>query len=524
MSMSVSLSRPGRALLALSLLTALLTVPIGASTAKDGNPLGQDLAAILADASLDGADAGLIVRRAADGEVLYDNQSDRRRQPASNGKLLTAASAMETLGPDHRFRTTVESAAERSGPVLRGDLYLRGGGDPTVLADDYDALAEQVAASGIRTVQGKLLADDTYFDDVRLGFGWAWDDEPYYYSSQISALTIAPDKDFDAGSIIVRVRPGAEGEPATVELDPPNDHVRVDGSVRTTAASEEPAVEVDREHGADTFTVSGSIPAGSDPVEEYMAVWEPSGLAAAVFRDRLAAHGVEVLRETGAGATPGGAEVLAERESMPVGELLTPFMKLSNNNHAETLVKASGRAAGAGGSWDDGLAAMADKLPGLGVDPADTSIVDGSGLSRVDQVAPAQLAELLLAAREKPWFDQFYDSLPVAGAEDRMVGGTLRDRMVDTPAEGKVHAKTGSYTGVSSLSGYVTAANGEELVFSLISNQVIAGSTKGVEDAVAIRLAEYAGEQDERRPASIPTPRQASADERQLECSWTKSC
>ncbi|WP_158882748.1 D-alanyl-D-alanine carboxypeptidase/D-alanyl-D-alanine endopeptidase [Amycolatopsis anabasis] len=509
------------AALVLLLIAALLSVPGGrADSTQAGNPLGKDLDAILADPSLAGADPGLVVRKASTGEVLYTRQSDRRRQPASNAKLLSGAAAFDVLGPDYRFHTTVESTGRRAGPLLDGDLYLRGGGDPTVLAADYDKLAAEVAARGVRLVRGELRADDTFFDQVRLGSGWAWDDEPFYYNAQISALTIAPDTDYDAGSIIVRVRPGAPGGPAVVELDPPNDYVRVVNTAKTTSGGAA-AVAVDREHGTNTFTVSGTIPAGASPVREYLAVWEPSGLATAIFRDALARHGVRVLGGTGSGATPPGSAVLARRDSMPVGELATPFLKLSNNMHAEALVKAAGRRSGGQGDWKDGVAAVEKALSGLGIDPNRLSVVDGSGLSRMDQVAPDQLASLLLAARSKPWFDRFYAALPVAGNADRMVGGTLRTRMRGTPAEGKVHAKTGSLSGVSSLSGYVTAANGEELVFAMVTNQAL-GTPKALEDAVAVRLAQYAGAAD--RPQPRVTAKLAPSGRDDVECSWLKAC
>ncbi|WP_092530762.1 D-alanyl-D-alanine carboxypeptidase/D-alanyl-D-alanine endopeptidase [Amycolatopsis arida] len=514
-----------------ALLAALVVAPAGAPSATGDDALGRDLSAVLAAPAFAGADIGLVVRRADTGEVLFDRQGDRRRQPASNGKLLTGALALDRLGPEHRFRTTVESPARRVGPVLTGDLYLRGGGDPTMLAADYDALAAHLAHAGIRLVRGRLVADDTYFDDVRLGLGWAWDDEPYYYNAQISALTIAPDTDYDAGSVIVRVTPGAAGAAPTVEVEPPNTYVTVRSTATTGAAGGPTTLVVDREHGGNTITVTGSIPAGRSPVTEYMAVWEPTGLAAAVFRDALRRHGVHVVGGTATGATPPGAAVLAERRSMPVRELMLPFMKLSNNMHAEALVKEAGRAAGGAGSWPAGLARLRAAIAGLGVDPARTAVVDGSGLSRMDQVSPAQLAELLLAARDRPWFPDFHASLPVAGVADRAVGGTLRNRMRDTAAEGRVRAKTGTLTGVSALSGYVTAADGTELVFAMVSNQTLT-SAKPLEDAVAIRLAQYAGAADRRQPVAVPEPRSAGMDgtagadgtEVELECSWRKAC
>jgi D-alanyl-D-alanine carboxypeptidase/D-alanyl-D-alanine-endopeptidase (penicillin-binding protein 4) len=511
----------GFVLLLVATVLPVFFMPAGAPVAQDGNPLGQDLDAILATPSLAGSDVGLVVRKASTGEVLYTRQSDRRRQPASNNKLLTSTAALDLLGTGYRFHTTVESAARRTGPVLAGDMYLRGGGDPTMLAIDYDALAASVASSGIRVVTGKVLGDDSFFDRVRLGTGWAWDDEPYYYDAQISGLTIAPDTDFDAGSIIVRVTPGAPGAAPAVTLDPPNGYVHVVSTATTGAAGSASTLAVDREHGGNTITVSGAIPAGAAPDEEFMAVWEPTGLATAVFRDALARHGVRVLGASGTGGTPPGAAVLAKHDSIDVGQLLTPFLKLSNNMHAETLVKAAGRQATGRGTWPDGEATIDKALTQLGVDPNRLSTWDGSGLSRMDQVAPDQVASLLLAARSKPWFAQFYAALPVAGNPDRMVGGTLRSRMHGTPAEGKVRAKTGSLTGVSALSGYVTAADGEELVFSMISNQTL-GSPRAVEDAVAIRLAEYSGAADQRHPAA--PVRIDTAPGSELECGWTKSC
>jgi D-alanyl-D-alanine carboxypeptidase/D-alanyl-D-alanine-endopeptidase (penicillin-binding protein 4) len=246
---------------------------------------------------------------------------------------------------------------------------------------------------------------------------------------------------------------------------------------------------VDREHGTNNIVVTGSMAADAGPDQEFMAVWDVTGYAASLFRAALEAHGVRVLGPTTRGATPTGARTVADRRSMPLRELLTPFLKLSNNMHAEILVKAMGRAKSNQGSWDAGIAAINTVLPGLGIDPARMFLVDGSGLSRMDHVAPDQLSALLAAARSKPWFPTWFAALPVAGVADRLVGGTLRNRMRNTAAAGNVHAKTGSFTGASGLSGYVTAADGRALVFSMITNNAVGVSVRPIEDAVAIRLA-----------------------------------
>ncbi|MCE7000975.1 D-alanyl-D-alanine carboxypeptidase/D-alanyl-D-alanine-endopeptidase [Saccharothrix sp. S26] len=487
-----------------------------ASAQADGT-LVRDLDAILTHDALDGADVGLVVRNADTGAVLYARDSDKRRQPASNGKLISSAAALEILGPDHRFRTSVAATGPVRAGVLAGDLHLRGTGDPTVLAADYDALAAEVARGGVKLVRGRLLADDTWFDAVRLGTGWAWDDEPYYYNAQISALTVSPDTDYDAGSVIVRVAPGAAGRPATVTTDPPTDYVTIANTAVTGPPGSASTVSVERRHGTNVIEVRGSIPAGGAAENEWSTVWEPTGLVTSLFHDALARHGVRVLGGTGTGATPADARVLAEHLSMPLSRLMVPFMKLSNNMHAEILVKTAGRAVFGEGSWAAGLRAMTAQLGQWGVDASALSLRDGSGLSRMDQVSPDQVAALLLAARHEPWFAVWHDSLPVAGVADRLVGGTLRNRMRGTPAEGTVRAKTGSLTGVSALSGYATTADGVPLVFAMISNNTLT-SAKPFEDAVAIRLA---GHRDGQSP---PAVRVAPVAGPELECSWTKSC
>jgi D-alanyl-D-alanine carboxypeptidase/D-alanyl-D-alanine-endopeptidase (penicillin-binding protein 4) len=175
-----------------------------------------------------------------------------------------------------------------------------------------------------------------------------------------------------------------------------------------------------------------------------------------------------------------------------------------------------GRATAGRGSWDAGNATVAGTLAALGIDPARLFLVDGSGLSRMDHLAPDQVAALLLAARAEPWFQTWYNALPVAGNADRMVGGTLRSRMRDTPAANNVHAKTGSLTGVSGLSGYVTTADGRQLVFSMITNNNVGVSVRPIEDAVAVRLAGNPG---------VPQPTLDSAPPNsELECSWQKAC
>jgi serine-type D-Ala-D-Ala carboxypeptidase/endopeptidase (penicillin-binding protein 4) len=516
----VRLSRRTSITLAAAVLACGVTVtgvagPGVSADALDAPPgvadLTHDLDQILGDSRLTAARAGVVVKDADTGEVLYTLDAGKLFAPASNTKLFTSAAALDTLGPDYRFTTQV-LATRRAGRTVTGDLVLKGTGDPTMLAADYDALAAKVAASGIKVVTGRLVADDTWFDDVRLGTDWAWDDEPYYYAGQISALTAAPDTDYDAGSVIVSVAPaGKEGEPAAISTTPRTGYVKIVNKAVTGATTD---VTVERQHGTNTVVVTGTVAA---PYNEWVAVWDPTLYAASLFRHSLAGHGVKVLGETVRGAAPSGAPPVATRESMPLSQLLVPFLKLSNNMHAEILTKAMGRKVSGQGTWAAGLAVTTAFAKANGVQTL--RLRDGSGLSRVDALTPAGITSLLAAVRGKPWFRTWYDALPVAGVTDRMVGGTLRSRMQGTAAAGNVHAKTGSLTGASALSGYVTSADGEPLVFSVVSNGYLSSSVKDLEDKVAVRLAQFSRSTPVDEAQLLRAPVQQNDD---LECSWRK--
>ncbi|WP_189227631.1 D-alanyl-D-alanine carboxypeptidase/D-alanyl-D-alanine endopeptidase [Saccharothrix coeruleofusca] len=512
----ISRSRSTSLLLSLSLVVGLTT----GAAADVADPLTADLDRILGDSRLAASAVGLVVRDAETGDLLYSRSGRTRFQPASTAKLVTSAVALEGLGPEHRWTTDLATTAPVQGAELMGDLYLRGTGDPTTLAADYDDLAAQLAATGVRTVRGALVADDSWFDSVPLGTGWAWDDEPYYYSAQTSALTIAPDTDYDSGSVIVQVSPGVAGGPARVRVDPP-----VDLDIRSTATTASGgSISVQRAHGSNVVHVSGSIAPGAGPQATYISVDDPTALVAGLFRKSLAAKGITVAGGTAFRATPQSARVLATHRSMTLRELLVPFLKLSNNMHAEALIKSLGRKYHGEGSWPAGVRALESLLPNLGADPLTMNMFDGSGVSRMDVLSPDLFVGLLRAARAKPWFQSWYDALPIAGMSDRWVGGTLRNRMAGTAAAGNLRAKTGSMTGISALSGYVTNADGRKLVFSLMLNNFVSSVPRDIEDAVAVRLASDRAGQAQPGLQARAVPGKSADPRLDLECSWTKSC
>lgn len=499
--------------------------PQAVTAAEDGDPgLTAAIDTLLDDPRFDGSLVAVQVRDAESGEMLYDRNGQTRMLVASNTKLLTSAAAVDGLGEDHRFRTELLGGAVKD-ETLRSDLFLRGGGDPTMLERDYRELAASLRAAGVRTVRGDLVADDSYFDDVPYGTSWAWDDEPYYYNAATSALTVAPDTDYDAGTVIVRTSPGAAvGDPVQLDTQPRTGVLDLVNRATTGAAGSANTLSVERRHASDEVLVTGSVPLGAAADSEWVTVQDPTEYAADVLARALSAEGITLRGDVEEGATPPSATVLASHDSMTVGELLTPYLKLSNNMHAEALVKALGAEKTGTGSWSAGLAEVRSWLTANGVDATRTRLVDGSGLSRMGNVRAQDLTDLLVTVRDEPWFETWYDALPVAGNPDRAVGGTLRNRMRNTAAADNLHGKTGSLTGVTALSGYVTNADGRKLVFAMVSNNYLS-SPRSVEDALGVTLASWS-EQTGEAPTVEPRTLRRSTDYGPdgVECSWVKAC
>jgi serine-type D-Ala-D-Ala carboxypeptidase/endopeptidase (penicillin-binding protein 4) len=492
----------------------------GAPTAVQATALQQRLDSLLNDSRYDGSQVALVVRDATTGETLYDRNGDQRMLPASNTKLFTSTAAMHVLGPSYRFHTDVLATAPVRGGKLRGNLYLKGYGDPTALESDYVGLAKQLSAAGVRRVDGDLIADDSYFDHVRLGDSWAWDDEPFYYNAQISALTLAPNTDYDSGTAIVESRPGAAaGTPVNLSLVPANGVIKLINTATTGAAGSSNTLNIERDHGTNIVRVTGSVPLGASVGQEWVTVWEPELYAADVFRRALASQGIQVSGRIENAATPSTAKQLARDESMTVGELMTPFLKLSNNMHAETLVKAMGAVVEADGSWSAGLGVVTDYAQSIGVDTSRIRLSDGSGLSRKVNVTADSVTDVLIGAKKEPWWQQWYDALPIAGNPERFVGGTLRSRMLNTPAANNLHGKTGSLTGVTALSGYVSTKDGRKLVFSMLSNNYLV-SPRSIEDAVGVTLASWS---DQAAPAAV-SPNSLKTTQSTCDLEWDKAC
>ncbi|WP_420489064.1 D-alanyl-D-alanine carboxypeptidase/D-alanyl-D-alanine endopeptidase [Neobacillus vireti] len=456
--------------------------------------LGHQLNQLLnEEPDLQGAIAGVSIRNATNGEVLYDHLGDVRLRPASNMKLLTAAAALSVLGENYTFKTEVLMVGTVKKKTLHGNLYLKGKGDPTLLKEDFDNMAAELKTLGIQKITGHLIGDDTWYDDIRYSVDLPWSDEQTYYGAQISALTASPTNDYDSGSVMIEVKPGNdEGDKAEVTLTPNTEFVKIINQTETVAKDGKKKLTYEREHAKNTITITGTLPVTSKGEKEWIGVWEPTRYALALFKQSLEQKGIHLTGKIKIGTTPTDAKVVHTRSSIKLSELLVPFMKLSNNGHAETLVKEMGRVVKGEGSWEKGIEVMEAELAKFGINTETLVLRDGSGISHVNLVSAAQLSQLLVAVQQQTWFPAFLHSLPVAGASEKMEGGSLRSRMKGPDVKEKVFAKTGTISTVSTISGYVTTKSRQTLVFSIMLNNLMEDAKgKKIEDKLISIIANH---------------------------------
>jgi PBP4 family serine-type D-alanyl-D-alanine carboxypeptidase len=404
---------------------------------------------------------GILIQSLRDDRIIYSHESDRLYMPASNLKLVTSAAILDALGPDHLFKIEILfNGNTTKGGKLNGDLILRGTGDPTLSTEDLSKMVTQIKAMGINRIIGNLIVDDTYFDDQRLGWGWCWEDEPYYYSPQISAICL------NENTISFEVKPGkAPGLPVVVTMDPETTYMPVECSAVTGPAKSETSIDISRRRGRNVTIITGIIPSDGEPVYERITVEDPAIYAGEILAKLLRSRGVTITGKVKRARTPSGSRAVLVHNSLPLSKMLPLLNKPSNNLFGECFFRHLAACKNGIGSTDKAVSVVNEFLKKTGADPSKAHIVDGSGLSRLDIISPDNLVAVLRYMANSPNAKVYQDSLPIAG-----VDGSLQNRLKGTLAEGNVHAKTGYVLQVCTLSGYVTTKGGEPLVFSLLMN------------------------------------------------------
>lgn len=458
----------------------------------------EALARLLATPALAGARIGVCVHDLADATLRVEHDAEHGFMTASNMKLITAATALATLGPDFTFATRVVAAGEPQDGVIDGDLWLVGDGDPTFGSwrggdpmRDPRALAKAIYDRGVRTVTGRVLGSDDCQADEHLGRGWQFDYLEDDYAAPFGGLCFAE-------NVCELVLAGTRaGEPPAVWQRPTIGDLEVGALPRCGEPGSRTTLRVQRPPYSTALRVGGAIAADQKPQAIRVAVADPTLYAARALHRALREQGVTVLGaagdadQAGAPAPPSGS-VLAEHRSAPLAAIVRPLLKVSDNLYAEQLLRTAARKAGAGSRSAEAEAHAKTVLAAMGVTTERMQLADGSGLSRRNLVAPAQIVALLRAAWLAPWREPFVAGLPIAG-----VDGTLRNRFQGSAARGVAIAKTGFIGHVACLSGYVPGPDPVDapLVFSVMLNNFTCddGAAKAAIDAFVDALARASG-------------------------------
>jgi D-alanyl-D-alanine carboxypeptidase/D-alanyl-D-alanine-endopeptidase (penicillin-binding protein 4) len=480
-----------------------------------GTPLGQQIETLLADPSVSRAHWGIAVTT-LDGTPLYGHDEGKLFRPASNNKIFTTATAMALLGPAKTFDTRIFGKLDPATGTVTGDLTLVGGGDANFGADDLpyvprsesateppappmppalndlQALVDQLVEKRVKRINGDVVGDDTLYPYEPYAESWAQDDQVWGFGAPVSALSIANNQ------LELVITPG---HPTKVVLQQNVPYYTVRAGVSTVAAgAHADGIQVERLPGSRVIRVYGSIVADAHPDVEDVAIADPAEYAAMALRAMLVRRGIVVTgkarakhqRPTDAGSyrtevltpdpcdtmniaggtctvdcsdpsTPSGA-MLASHTSAPLAEDIVFTNKVSQNLHAELFLHNLGLQSACGdGSTLDGARFIRANLLHAGLDSDDFFFLDGSGLSDHDLVAPRATASFLAYVAKQPWFPQWKASLPDAGDD-----GSLSRRFPDPPVKGHVFAKTGTLGESRALSGYLDAASGRTVIFSVM--------------------------------------------------------
>ena len=434
---------------------------------------------ILGDSCLRKQNFGIKIHSLERNKTLYSVNSNRLFAPASNVKLLTTAMALKRLRPEYRFKTGLYATTPVGGETLRGDIFIKGFGDPNLVSEQMWLLVKELKNIPLRKVHGDIIADASFFDNNLRVKTWKKGGVGAY-NAPLGALS------FNFNTVTVHINPGEKpGDRPVVVVDPNIEFIRVDNRARTVSKSKRSRLIVNRidRGGHNEITISGVVSVNHARETYYLNITRPAYYAASVFKDYLRQEGVEVTGKVRVGFVPEGAYEILSHSSMPLSLILRGLNKFSNNFVAEQILKTIGADIyGPPGTTLNGLRAMDEYMQSLKYKPEGFSILDGSGLSRQNRLSPDQIVSVFQDMyADLGVYPEFISALGVMGRD-----GNVLKRMNGHNSAERARVKTGTLNSVSALSGYFQSADGERFAFSILMNDLKCsnGQAKRLQDRI----------------------------------------
>jgi serine-type D-Ala-D-Ala carboxypeptidase/endopeptidase (penicillin-binding protein 4) len=476
--------------------------------------LRKELTEIFSDRRFPDTQWGVAIISLDRKELLFEKNSRKLYVPASNNKILTIAAALLQLGPDYRFKTQVFAEGSVVHGALKGNLIVAGFGDPSSSSrmgskdprETFRDWAAKLKTQGIRSIEGKIIGNDSSFEESVYGRGWAWDDLMEGYAAPISALQ------FNENMITLELFPGSDiNSFAKITTKPLSNYPAIDPKVRTQLSGSSPSIDITQDRASETLSIRGTVPMNTASISRPVAVQFPIQYYLAAFKQVLTEEGIETTNckiEESREALPQSATLLWTHNSLPLSDLLQPALKLSLNLFNETLLRVMGLELRGEGSYLKGKEAVDEALVKMDIPKDGYSYADASGLSRLNLVSAEMMIRILTYMHQHQYFPYFYSSLSIAG-----VDGTLKNRMIGTSAGNNVHAKTGTLSHVSAISGYVKTSDGEMLAFSIIANNFPGSKelAENLQNSVLIQLADFSRKGKDKQTRSQRHKKQATA-------------
>ncbi|MGE5399779.1 MAG: D-alanyl-D-alanine carboxypeptidase/D-alanyl-D-alanine-endopeptidase [Ignavibacteriales bacterium] len=446
--------------------------------------LKSRLDVILSDSLFESTAASVDIFDLTSKEPLYQKNNKLLLRPASNMKILTTSAGLYFLGPEYNFQTSVYYTGKIVGSVCTGDIYIQGKGDPDFSVQDLDSLIDRIRALGIRKIKGNIYADVSYMDSLFWGKGWMWDDDPSTDAPYLCPLNI------NSNTVTVSITPGAIGAPASVNTFPQTGFFKIINH-SVTISSDTSDFKWDRDwlHRTNNIVLQGKL-SYKDTIQSEINVYNPVCYFLTLLKERLIQKDLQFSGTIDTAAVPKTARLI-NTLNRAFGEVIVNLNKQSDNLSAEMTLRALAyKFFNKPATPENGIKLVDSLITLAGLNYKSYRIVDGSGVSHYNLISSELLLGILkyMYYSRPALFNILYESFPIAG-----VDGSLRNRMKYSAAFNNVHAKTGTLSGVSSLSGYVTAANKHMLGFSIIIQNYTGSSRRATEiqNEICRTLAEY---------------------------------